>query len=77
VTLLGAAEVHVGSNGTDLQYVERGIFERAAATARELLGDDIYEAAHSAGQAMTIEQAVAYAQDRFVPERQEALSASL
>jgi predicted ATPase len=77
VTLLGAAEVHVGSNGADLQYVERGIFERAAATAHELLGDDIYEAAHSAGQAMTIEQAVAYAQDRFVPERQEALSASL
>ncbi len=61
VTLLGAAEVHVGNNGTDLQYVERGIFERAAVTARELLGNDVYEAARGAGQAMALDDALAYA----------------
>jgi hypothetical protein len=76
-TLLGAAGVHVGSNGADLQYVERSIFARATATAHELLGDDGYEAARNAGLAMTIEQAVTFAQDGFVPDGLEALSVSL
>jgi hypothetical protein len=70
VRLLGAAEGRAGTTGEHLQYVERGIFARAKATARELLGDQQYEATCSAGRALTLEQAVAYALEESVPDGQ-------
>jgi predicted ATPase len=61
VRLLGAAEGSGGINGEHLQYVERGILAQAMATARELLGEHQYEATRSVGQAMALDEAVAYA----------------
>lgn len=68
--LLGAAELLLEAASQVFEPAKRHHYEQTLSTARELLGDDVYEAARSAGQAMTIEQAIAYVQNESVPDGQ-------
>jgi predicted ATPase/transcriptional regulator with XRE-family HTH domain len=53
--------VHATVSWLDLPHPPAGIFEKAMKAARSLLGDAAFDAAWAAGQALTLEQAVAEA----------------
>jgi predicted ATPase/class 3 adenylate cyclase len=57
--LLGAAAALRTSGGFPRSLLDREDVERATATARAALGDTAFEAAWEAGQAMTLDQAIA------------------
>jgi predicted ATPase/class 3 adenylate cyclase len=57
--LLGAVEAALDALGSSIQAEDRADCERAAAAARALLDDAAYAAARAAGEAMSLEQAVA------------------
>jgi predicted ATPase/DNA-binding XRE family transcriptional regulator len=59
--LLGAAKTPFDAAGDLLAPIDRAEFDRNVAAARAQLGDEAFAAAWQAGQAMTLEQAVAYA----------------
>jgi predicted ATPase/transcriptional regulator with XRE-family HTH domain len=61
--LWGAAERLRQSIGCRSAPASRATYERALAAARAQLGDDAFAAAWAAGQALTLEQAIAYALD--------------
>jgi predicted ATPase/transcriptional regulator with XRE-family HTH domain len=58
--LLGAASVIRESVATPQPVPERTATERAVATAQAALGDEIWNAAFTAGRALTLDQAIAY-----------------
>jgi hypothetical protein len=59
--LLGAAKAPFDAAGDLLSAIDRAEFDRNVATARAKLGEDAFAAAWQAGQAMTLDQAVAEA----------------
>jgi hypothetical protein len=59
--LLGAAESIRKSTGASLTPVDRTVFDRYAATIRAQLNEAHFSAAWAEGEAMTLEQAIAYA----------------
>ena len=60
--LLGASEALLEAAGLVLYaYARNELHQRAASAARDLLGDQAWTAAHDEGQAMSFEEAVAYA----------------
>ncbi len=59
--LAGAAEALRGSSGYALEPDERGLYERTVAQARAALGDEAFNTAFAAGQALTMDDAVALA----------------
>jgi predicted ATPase/transcriptional regulator with XRE-family HTH domain len=58
VRLLGAAAAMRGEIGTPLPIVDRAAIEDAMATARAVLGEASFAAAWTAGQALSLEQAI-------------------
>ncbi len=71
--LLGAAEAILASVGAVLDPLNQKVCERDIAAARDQLGDEAFALAREQGQAMTLEQAVAYALDQ---DDQAALAAA-
>jgi predicted ATPase/DNA-binding SARP family transcriptional activator len=61
VRLLGATAALREAIGEALHTVERAEYEGSLAAARTALGEEAFAAAWSEGQAMTLEQAIAYA----------------
>jgi hypothetical protein len=59
-TLLGAAAALLEAGGLQMDPIDRAEYDRAAAATRALLGEATFAAAQAAGQAMSLEQAVAY-----------------
>jgi predicted ATPase/transcriptional regulator with XRE-family HTH domain len=59
--LLGAAKAPFEATGSLTQPVDRAEFDRNATAARAALGEDAFAAAWTAGQALTLDQAIAYA----------------
>ena len=59
--LLGAAAAHIERSGTKLAQTDRDDIEWAIATVRRKLDEATWQAAWAEGQAMSLEQAVAYA----------------
>jgi tetratricopeptide (TPR) repeat protein len=59
--LLGAAKVPFDTTGSRTSSVDRAEFDRSATAARVQLGEDAFAAAWTAGQALTLNQAIAYA----------------
>ena len=59
--LAGAAEALRAATGLTLEPFDRGVYERAVAAAQASLGEEAFAAAFAAGQAMTLDEAVAYA----------------
>jgi non-specific serine/threonine protein kinase len=59
--LLGAAEIQQSASGLVPQIIVRAVHEDTVTAARSGLGDEAFAAAWAEGQAMTPEQAVAYA----------------
>jgi ATP/maltotriose-dependent transcriptional regulator MalT len=72
-SLLGAAAVLFESH-RDLYAADRIIFDRDLAAARAHLNEAAYRAAWAAGQAMTLEQAIAYALENSTTTMEAALS---
>ena len=60
--------------GTVVPLADRDGYECTVAAARDALGDESFEAAYAEGQAMTMDEAVAYAlsDEDNVPEPQDA-----
>jgi hypothetical protein len=78
--LLGAGEVIIAAVGTPLADIDRAAHETAAAGAREALGEAAFAAAWGEGEAMALEEAVAFAEaepwDHGIdPEEVEGLGA--
>ncbi|MGD9856618.1 MAG: LuxR C-terminal-related transcriptional regulator [Thermomicrobiales bacterium] len=61
--LFGAAEGEARAKGSRFQLPARTAYERAAAEACAMLGDDQFAAAYAAGQALTRDEAVAEARE--------------
>lgn len=61
VRLLGAAEAVRERSGILLELVDRSDFDFCLATARSTLGDNVFLTTWTDGQAMTLNQVVAYA----------------
>ena len=61
--LFGAAERQRKVIGVPIIPVERRTYKQRVAVVRDALGPNAFKAARSEGQAMTIEQAIAYAQE--------------
>jgi hypothetical protein len=59
--LLGASQVTFAAWGKLMGDVDRAAYDRAVISARAALGDVAFAAAWSAGQALTLTQAAAYA----------------
>jgi len=59
--LLGAAQALRSAAGVDLNPLQHPLHEDAVAATRAALGEEAFAAAWAEGQAMTLEQAVAYA----------------
>jgi predicted ATPase/DNA-binding CsgD family transcriptional regulator len=63
--LFGAAQAYLQSSGTLIDPSDQPEHDRNMALVRAQLGEAAFDAAWAAGQAMTFEQAVAYAQTAF------------
>jgi non-specific serine/threonine protein kinase len=61
--LCGAAKAHSAASASFWDAFERAYYERVVALARASLGEEAFALAHAEGQALTLEQAVAYALD--------------
>jgi hypothetical protein len=61
--LLGAAKAPLDATGSRTHHVDRAEFDRSAAAARAQLGEDAFAAAWTAGQALTLDQAITEALD--------------
>jgi tetratricopeptide (TPR) repeat protein len=61
IQLFGAADALLTATGWQMYPKDRQDFDRDIASGRELLGEERFRTAWSAGQAMTLEQAVDYA----------------
>ncbi len=61
--LVGATEALLEATTTTLWTLQQSIYEQAATAARHLLGEEEFEAARRLGRALTIEQAIVYAQE--------------
>ena len=59
--LLGAAEKLSATTGCMLEPLQRGVYDRALAEAHPQVDEPTYEAAWAVGQAMPLEEAIAYA----------------
>jgi hypothetical protein len=64
--LFGAAEALRAVLGAPLPPVQRADYDRAAAAARALIGEDSFTQAMTAGRAMTLEQAIDIALDEKI-----------
>ena len=65
--LLGAAESLREAIGTPLRPTQRADYAHAVAAARAELGEEAFAAAWAEGQAMSVEQAIAYALEDAAP----------
>lgn len=61
--LFGAVERLGETIGATLAPMEHAEFERDIAATRTMLGEPAFAAARAAGQALTLDEAIAYAQD--------------
>jgi tetratricopeptide (TPR) repeat protein len=59
--LVGATEAILEAANATMWFMQRQIYDQAAATARNLLGNEHFAEAQRQGRAMSIEQVVAYA----------------
>jgi hypothetical protein len=62
--IAGATSALIERTGIHVQRSERGRYERWLATARHELGADLASAAWVEGQAMSLDEALAYALER-------------
>jgi hypothetical protein len=60
-TTRGGCRAHPATDGAVLWPIYRAPFDEALASARATLGEQAFDAAWAAGQAMTLEQAIAAA----------------
>jgi predicted ATPase len=62
-TLVAAAAMLVAQQGSSLQEFEEGLRERALARARAALGDEAFDRAVAAGEALSLDDAIALARE--------------